>query len=537
MRKLEMKRVEQRAGQTRSLKAIRRTVVAGIFFILLSAVTQAQNPGPFYRQFNFNPYLFNPAYVGINKQIEASVAYRQQWANFKDAPVTAGASLQLPESDRVALGFNIMTDRQVLLQHSNFTATFGYVLPIARNQTIRFGLSGGVGLNKLNLDNTELNSNDPVITRAQGTNYYVDGNFGVVYTYEGLRVGFALTDFFKSDPFNPETFNQFKMSNLRNRLFSASYRFNVGRMQEFALEPYALYRQTTDGAQDYFEVATVAYYKDKIWTGVSYNQNNGLGLILGMNVKDKFRFGYSYDFSGMGSKMNSGGAHELHIGVRLASKKVTYAKNGTTQGTRILANEQPKSKSPVTRSKAPVSDVSVLEQPSVLESTDDQEVHQQRLAENDPTLMTTPNATKDGKSPASSIKSPAVTNNEKAPATKENNARPEKQPSTVAKAPTSAKPTASKPAAKPSSKTRENFTMSSGHHYVVVGVFKNLTGAMQYSKSVKDRGYHAGLALNPKNNFYYVFIHSSTDVDEARKKRNEYKLKNLFKEAWLFTME
>ncbi|PZR20516.1 MAG: hypothetical protein DI538_30285, partial [Azospira oryzae] len=71
MRKLEMKRVEQRAGQTRSLKAIRRTVVAGIFFILLSAVTQAQNPGPFYRQFNFNPYLFNPAYVGINKQIEA----------------------------------------------------------------------------------------------------------------------------------------------------------------------------------------------------------------------------------------------------------------------------------------------------------------------------------------------------------------------------------------------------------------------------------------------------------------------------------
>ncbi|MGC3943214.1 MAG: hypothetical protein QM762_01535 [Chryseolinea sp.] len=45
------------------------------------------------------------------------------------------------------------------------------------------------------------------------------------------------------------------------------------------------------------------------------------------------------------------------------------------------------------------------------------------------------------------------------------------------------------------------------------------------------------IALNPKNNFYYVFIASSTNIDDARKKRNEYKLKNLFKEAWLFTME
>jgi type IX secretion system PorP/SprF family membrane protein len=511
MRKL-ITNVERRAKcaifQTLNQKMIAKARIIGMAFVLLATVAQAQNPGPFYRQFNFNPYLFNPAYVGINNQIEANVSYRQQWANFKDAPVTAGASLQLPESDRVALGFNIMTDKQVLLQHSNFMATFGYVLPIARNQSIRFGLSGGVGLNKLNLDAAELNSNDPVITRATGTNYYVDGNFGAVYTYEGLRVGFALTDFFKSDAFNPETFNKFKMSNLRNRLYSVSYRFNVGRMQDFALEPYALYRQTTDGVQDYFEVATVAYYRDKMWTGLSYNQNHGLGLLFGMNVKDKFRFGYSYDFSGLGSKMNSGGAHELHIGIRLASKKVAYAKNSSSQGGRpVLANAQPKQK-PVK------SEVSVLEQPSVLEEPVDQGEHQQRLAENDPALK--------GATEKAAEAAPANGNsgvNE-----------------TKTAAPAVA-PKKSGPAKSAAPKTRENFSMSSGHHYVVVGVFKNLSGSMQFVKEMKDRGYHANVALNPKNNFYYVFIHSSTNVDEARKKRNEYKLKNLFKEAWLFSME
>lgn len=510
MRKLSTEGVERRARYANYHQQISRTTVLGIFIILLAAAAQAQNPGPFYRQFNFNPYLFNPAYVGISNQIEASVAYRQQWANFKDSPVTAGASIQLPESDRVAIGFNIMTDKQVLLQHSNFMATFGYVLPIARNQTIRFGLSGGVGLNKLDLDASELNTNDPVITRAQGTNYYVDGNFGLVYTYEGLRIGFALTDFFKSDAFNPETFNQFKMSNLRNRLFSASYKFNVGRMKDFALEPYALYRQTTDGVQDYFEVATVAYYRDKIWTGVSYNQNHGLGLIMGMTVKDKFRFGYSYDFSGIGSKMASGGAHELHIGIRLASKKVSLAKNTGAQDGRILANEQP------TKSSRPTSHASVLEQPSVLEEPADQEIHQQRLAENDPILKPVPAevATKEN-TKAEVANAPAATN-------------------TAPAGPT----TAAAPKAKSTApKTRENFSMSSGHHYVVIGVYKNLSGAMQFVKATKDRGYAANVALNPKNNFYYVFTYSSTDIEEARKARNEYKLKNLFKEAWLFNME
>ncbi|MEJ1239431.1 PorP/SprF family type IX secretion system membrane protein [Chryseolinea sp. T2] len=514
MRKLITNGVTQRAEcatfKTLGLQ-VSKALVAVMLMMILATGTQAQNPGPFYRQFNFNPYLFNPAYVGINKQIEASVAYRQQWANFKDAPVTAGASLQLPESDRVALGFNIMTDRQVLLQHSNFMATFGYVLPISRNQTIRFGLSGGVGLNKLDLEASEMNSNDPVIARSAGTNYYVDGNFGVVYTYDGLRLGFALTDFFKSDPFNPETFNQFKMSNLRNRLFSASYRFNVGRTEMFAIEPYALYRQTTDGKQDYVEVATVAYYQDKLWTGVSYNQNKGLALLFGMNVKDKFRFGYSYDFNTLGSNMASGGAHELHIGIRLASKKVSNKKT-ITQGGRVLANERP---------TTPKNDVSAVEKRSVLEEpSEDQEVHQQRLAEVDPMLKTTPADTEKSETAKTETTAPAVAKT-----------APEAEKTKPAST-TTAK--ATKPA---TPRTRENFSMSSGHHYVVVGVFKGLSGAMQYVKEAKGRGYAANIALNPKNNFYYVFIHSSTNLDDARKKRNEYKLKNLFKEAWVFTME
>jgi cell division septation protein DedD len=218
-----------------------------------------------------------------------------------------------------------------------------------------------------------------------------------------------------------------------------------------------------------------------------------------MNVKDKFRFGYSYDFASIGSNIAGGGAHELHLGIRLASKKVSsHAKNTTGQGGRELANEMPRSK---TIDKSALA----LEHPT----PEDKEVHQQRLAETDPALVTSPGSVSKESTPAK---------NETTPVGKES----------VAKAP---------PVKAPTPKPRENFTLSSGTHYVVIGVFRNLSGSMQFVKTMKEKGYSANAALNPKNNFYYVYIHSSTDLDGAKKKRNEYKLKNLFKEAWLFTME
>lgn len=460
---------------------MKKVCVFLIVTLISIAAVKAQAPGPFFRQFAFNPYWFNPGYVGINKSVEASVGYRQQWTNFKDAPVTAGASFQMPVNERVSFGFNLYTDKTVLLSNSNFIGTFGYTVPIAKNQTLRFGLSGGVGVNKLDLTAEEMSTNDPTIIRASGSNYYIDGNFGAVYTYENFKLGFALTDIFKSNAFNPESFNKFQMSNLRNRLFSASYRFNVGMMQDVAIEPYVLYRQTTDKQQDYVEIATVAYFKENLWTGLSYNTNHGAAMIFGMNVKDKFRFSYSYEFPPFGQKMNGGSSHELHLGIRLAQKKSKlYAKK---EPVRHLANEKDR------LGEKAAKDAVILEEAKRKEA---------------------PVITKAEPSPAEVKKEVAVA--------------PAEAPKAEAKKPAAPKP-------------KESFTMSGNRHYVVVGVFKEMTGSMKFVKSIRSQGFSANVALNPKNNFYYVYIHSSYDIADAKKVRNEYKLKNLFKEAWIFSMD
>ena len=460
----------------------------------------AQAPGPLYRQFYFNPYVFNPAYVGINDALDLNLVHRQQWTNFKDAPVTTGASLQFPTSERVAIGLNIHSDKQVLLRNSNVMATFGYVVPIASNQSLRFALSGGVGLSKLDLTADDMNTTDPSVLKATGNNFYFDGNFGVVYSISGLRLGFALTDLFKSNALNGESFNEFELSNLRNRLFSASYRFNLDPMGNVALEPYALFRQTEDGIQDYWEAATLVYFKEKIWTGVSYNQHNGLALILGANIKEKFSFGYSYEFPPFASGFTSTSSHELHLGIRFGQKTQRTASKPTKRALPTLANTN-----------------NVVDEPSA------EDMNDSRKTEPAPDEQ----APSGNKNPGRQIE---TTN----PVQKENvisNATSEEKDTKPA--------TKSKGNVKPSTATvaKEAFTMSKGHYYVVVGVFNSMNHSMKLTKDMMAKGEMVNVALNPTNNLYYVYLRSTKDKAEALKIRNEYRWKNLFKKAWVFEME
>jgi type IX secretion system PorP/SprF family membrane protein len=472
----------------------KRLLTSALVILGLVSLLQAQTPGhrP-YRQFFANPYLFNPAYVGINNQTELNLSYRQQWINFKDAPVITGLNLQIPTNDRVALGFSLTSDKQVLLRNSTFMATFGYQVPIAENQSIRFGLSGGVGMNALDLNAEELNSNDPAVINASNNNFYVDGNVGVVYSHSGLKLGFAFTELFASNSFNHDTFSKFAFSNLRNRLYSMSYRFNVGVMENFAIEPYVLYRQSADGLQDAWEAASVVYYKDKIWTGAGYNQNNGLALFLGMNLKDKLSVNYSYEFPPMKSGVAATSAHELHLTLKFGKKKTpVYAKN-----------TKPKS----TIYQRPANETSEVEDQK--DNDTESEEEQAAIAKNAEEVKTTP-------SQNNASENIARTNPEAVKVSKNDVAKTE--------------------AVSPAGRPAKSFTIAKGH-YVVVAVFSMMDHSTKFTKQLAREGYDVNVALNPKNKFYYVYIFSTYDVEEAKKMRNQYRWKNIFKEAWVFTME
>ncbi|HET9486884.1 MAG TPA: PorP/SprF family type IX secretion system membrane protein [Chryseosolibacter sp.] len=450
-------------------------------FVIISGLVNAQNNGPFNRQFFFNPFTFNPAYGGIANQSELGLVYRKQWVNFQDAPTTAGLTLQLPASQRVVLGLSILSDKQVLMKNNSFMTSFIYVVPLGFQQSLRFGLSGGVGMNALNLSVEEMNTNDPVIMRASGNNFYLNGNFGAVYTHRGLTLGFALTEIFDSNPFSAAKFNKFSFSNLRNRLYSVSYRFELPTAPTIiALEPYILYRESEDGLQNFWEAATLIHFNETLWTGASYNQNNGLAMFLGFNVREKFSFSYSYEFPPLNTSNFSASSHELQLRLKFGRERSPVSKPA------LLLNKYQKKKNP--NYKRPKS----YRRPVKARVKKSEPVRSRVRAK----------AIDQVASPQSPLISETAAD----------------QSDNIQRAPEAVAP-------------------GTKSYYVVVGSVHDKVDADALIRQLSEDGNSADVVIDPESHLYQVFLFSSTDPEAARKFLSAYMEKNSSGKAWIFSKD
>jgi type IX secretion system PorP/SprF family membrane protein len=296
-----------------------------LLFILLNAVlitcVQAQTATPVYRQFLFNPYIQNVAFVGVTKETTLNMFYRKQLIGIAEAPSAVGISLQIPTQKKVSLGFNIISDNQVVLKNRSISGTFGYMLPLGNEKELRFGLGGGVSVNKFDFTADELGTNDPTFLAASGNRYHYDGNFGLAYNSRTLTIGFALTELVESDPFLDQSFNKFSMRSLKNQLISISYRLSLDAFEQFMAEPYALYKQADRTENNYLETGTMIYYQKKVWSGASYNSNLGLALHFGANLLKKIKFSYSYEFSSFSNEGSGRSSQEMHLQMNLSKKQ------------------------------------------------------------------------------------------------------------------------------------------------------------------------------------------------------------------------
>jgi type IX secretion system PorP/SprF family membrane protein len=297
--------------------------LAGLFVGLLLSLNAGSQNLPTFRQFNLNPFVFNPAFNAIDNYTEFSVIHRQQWLNFNDAPVASGFAAQVAMKSRASLGFIVTTQQTVALRNSLAKAVFAYKIPFSKSQTLSFGLSLGIGYNDIDLDGVDY-SNDPTILNAADNKAYGDGSFGLLYSIGELKIGFALPRLFGQPSISPQELGDNVMSQLKNQLYSLSYKIEVIR-STISLEPYFLYRLNRDN-QNTWEAATLIYFKDKIWTGASYHSTQGLGFFLGISIKTKFRFGYSYELPPPDDDFISTSSHEIQINLRIGEAKTLIRK-------------------------------------------------------------------------------------------------------------------------------------------------------------------------------------------------------------------
>lgn len=325
---------------------MRRNIVYLILFVSFGALSQQI---PQYSQYLRNQFMVNPASAGVYDFLDITASGRWQWIGFGNEPRTAylsGAGL-LGKKEKVrynpsfrvsqgpvknpdvgtgklkhAIGGQVLIDEYGAFRRSQIAATYAIHLPINEKMNMSFGTRLGMSNNSFLQDRAVvLNTKDPYADYDGGDAGYddfvknnssvwiMDVGVGMYLYSKNLFVGVSADQLSKDlvqVGSSTANFNTQIHYNL-----TAGYKIPLD--ETMTIMP-ALLIKNMQPAPFSMEYSIQMEYLEWLWGGFSYRHKDAIVGFFGMNISQKFKFGYSYDFSLSRFRGLSSGGHELVLG-------------------------------------------------------------------------------------------------------------------------------------------------------------------------------------------------------------------------------
>lgn len=286
-----------------------------LIFVLVSVISYSQQD-PHFSQYMYNLAGINPGYAGSNDRICLSGATKQQWVGFPGKPAIALFNANAPVKPfgiNSGVGLSILSDNYAFNNDLGLSASYAYRLGIGAG-TLGIGLNLGLYNQALSAkwylpDGLEFQppAQDPSIPKESESKIAFDMGFGLFYNTDKLYFGISTTHLNKPK-IKYETANPYLA---RHFYAVAGYRFQLANPL-FEIMPSAIFR--TDLRTNSFDISGLLRYNKKFWGGVSYRAGDALIGILGFELFNGVRIGYSYDFTTSEIGNYSSGSHEFSLG-------------------------------------------------------------------------------------------------------------------------------------------------------------------------------------------------------------------------------
>lgn len=284
-----------------------------VFSLLVTVGFAQQDP-----QFSFNMFnqlSYNPGFAGSNDAICVSSIHRQQWIGFEGRPMTTvfnGHAAINPMGIKSGVGLVIMQEKLGFQKNFVLNASYAYRAIIGDGVL-------GIGLG-LGLQNTAFNGDwvvpgpnpnpydDPMVPRMESRGSF-DMSFGAFYKNNdnGFYAGISTTHLTEPKIKLESSTAPFIK---RHYYIVTSYPIRLGNPAH-ELKPNIFIK--SDLATTQLTGNLTYEYNRKFWGGVSYNINDALTFMVGMNLNMGVSFGYAYDLGLSDIGSYNSGSHELYV--------------------------------------------------------------------------------------------------------------------------------------------------------------------------------------------------------------------------------
>ncbi len=272
---------------------------------------------PNFSQYMFNYQSINPGYSGSEDMVCMSALNRQQWIGFKNRPDMTAMSVNAPFrlfGAEHGAGLSLLRDVIGFDENLGISAAYAYKMDLGPG---RLGLGLSLGIQNRTLDpewsiptgeGFSTPEEDDLIPTGKESSVLFDLGLGAWYRTDRLFFGISTTHL--NQPKIKYTTTETGSYLARHYYLTAGYNFQLPNPM-FEITPSVLVQ--SDGKITHTNLNALLTYNKKLWGGVSYRPGEAVVAMLGLELFNGIRVGYSYDYATTSLQNYSGGSHELML--------------------------------------------------------------------------------------------------------------------------------------------------------------------------------------------------------------------------------
>lgn len=224
---------------------------------------------------------------------------------------------------------SVSKDAANIIGQTGGMGTFSYFLGLPAGHSLSLGLSLGFTRNEIYFDCIKANDiSDPSLLNSTDSKTNFDSDFGLNYKYKAFELGFATKHLLAGNYFYEKT-EEFKSLNyqlIRHYIINAQYNFSL-MDDKLDVSPGVLVK-SAQGLPVQYEVTAMAKWDKKVWLGLAYKEQFGVGVYFGANIHENILVSYSYGLATGKLANYTNGTHEVVIGFVLnrTNKKSKHSK-------------------------------------------------------------------------------------------------------------------------------------------------------------------------------------------------------------------
>lgn len=278
-------------------------------------INAQQNPE--YTQYMYNTMTVNPGYAGSVGTLEATLLHRSQWVGIDGAPTTQSLTIHSPlANEKVGLGLSVVNDKLGPSSESNIDGNFSYILNLAREKRLAFGLKAGI--RKLDVDWTKGRFNNPsdaLLNSNISNEIKPSVGAGLYYYTNKWYLGLSVPNFIKGNYYD-DVQESIDIDRLHYYLITG-YVFDLSEGLKF--KP-AFLGKLVSGAPLYYNLSLNFLIQEKLTLGASYQFDDSASALAGFQISNSFYIGYAYDYTVTKLNKYNDGSHEIIVRFQLQKK-------------------------------------------------------------------------------------------------------------------------------------------------------------------------------------------------------------------------